>query len=124
MASSDEYVIDGEAVNKLLEAFQLNPEMLPGQVFDMIEKKLIKSLADDIAKAKPQTVRFVNFEAIPNGPHKDFTYAICGGLAELIDSLAEMKITPTGAVRNSQGLPWNFVSRIDKNFKGLGSFRD
>jgi len=120
VATVSEYVVDGNGVNKLLDAYQLDARMLPGQVFDVIEKKLIKGLMDEIDKAKPQTVRFVNLEAIQSGPYKDFTYAICGGLAELIESLVEKKIAVNGTVQNPRSLPWNLTSRIDKNFKGPG----
>lgn len=120
VAIASEYVIDGNAVNRLLDTCQLDTRMLPGQIFDIMEKKLIKELVDEIDKAKPQAVRFVNLEAIQSGPYKDFTYAICGSLAELIESLATKKITVNGTIQDPLSLPWNLVSRIDKNFKGLG----
>jgi hypothetical protein len=116
--AGDEYVVDGNALNKLLDDYQLDRRMLPGQVFDIVEKKLIKGLLDEIESVKAQTVRFVNLEAIPSGPHRDFSYAICGGLAELIDSLVEKKIVVTGTISDANSLPWNLTSRIDKNFKG------
>ena len=116
--AEDEYVVDGSALNKLLDVYQLDIRMLPGQVFDIVEKKLVKILLDEIESAKAQTVRFVNLEAIPSGPHRDFSYAICGGLSELIDSLVEKKILVTGTIGDASGLPWNLMSRIDKNFKG------
>jgi hypothetical protein len=119
MATADEYVIDGDLLNKLLEAYHLDARMLPGQVFDIVEKKLIKALLDEIDRIKPHTVRFVNLEAIPSGPHKDFSNAICGGLAELMDSLVEKKILVTGTIRDANGLPWNLIFRIDKDFKGF-----
>jgi hypothetical protein len=113
-----EYVVDGSALNKLLDTYQLEIRMLPGQVFDIVEKKLVKILIDEIESAKAQTVRFVNLEAIPSGPHRDFSYAICGGLTELIDSLVEKKITVTGTINDANSLPWNLISRIDKSFTG------
>jgi hypothetical protein len=119
MAASSEYVIDCGKLSDILETYQLNAQMLPGQVFDIIEKKLIKGIMDEIDKAKPQAVRFVNVEAIPSGPQRDFTYAICGGLSELIDSLAQKKIAVTGTITDPRSLPWNLISRIDKNFKGF-----
>jgi len=119
LSSENEYVIDGEEVNRLLESYQLGPRILPGQVFEIIEKKFIKNLADEIEKAKSQTVRFVNVEAIQSGPHKDFVYAICGGLVELIDSLVSKKVAVTGTIRDPRVIPWSLVSRIDKQFKGL-----
>lgn len=119
MAASSEYVIDCGRLNEILGTYQLNTQMLPGQVFDIIEKKLIKGIMDEIDKAKPQAVRFVNVEAIPSGPERDFTYAICGGLSELIDSLAQKKIAVTGTISDPRSLPWNLISRIDKNFKGF-----
>jgi len=119
LSTENEYVIDGEEVNRLLESYQLKPHMLPGQVFEIIEKKFVKNLADEIEKAKPQTVRFVNVEAIQSGPHKDFLYPLCGGLVQLIDSLVSKKVAVTGTIRDPRVIPWNFVSRIDKQFKGL-----
>jgi hypothetical protein len=116
--AENEYVVDGNALNKLLDDYQLDKRMLPGQVFDIVEKKLIKALLDEIESIKAQTVRFVNLEAIPSGPHRDFSHAICGGLAELIDSLVEKKIVVTGTIGDASRLPWNLRSRIDKNFKG------
>jgi hypothetical protein len=116
--AENEYVVDGNALNKLLDDYQLDKRMLPGQVFDIVEKKLIKALLDEIESTKAQTVRFVNLEAIPSGPHRDFLHAICGGLAELIDSLVDKKITVTGTISDANSLPWNLASRIDKNFKG------
>ena len=123
MAEASEYVIDGDNVNRLLDAYQLDPRMLPGQVFEIMEKKIIKTLMDDIDKARPQTIRFVNLEAIPSGPHGAFFYAICGGLSELIDLLNNKKITATATIRDPHVLPWNLVSKIDKNFKGAMSPR-
>jgi hypothetical protein len=116
--AENEYVVDGNALNKLLDDYQLDTRMLPGQVFDIVEKKLIKGLLDEIESVKAQTVRFVNLEAVPSGPHRDFSHAICGGLAELIDSLVEKKIVVTGTIDDASGLPWNLRARIDKNFKG------
>ena len=116
--TTDEYVVDGNVLNKLLDAYQLDMRMLPGQVFDIVEKKLVKVLLDEIESAKAQTVRFVNLEAVPHGPYRDFSHAICGGLAELIDSLVEKKIVVTGTISDANGVPWNLISRIDKNFKG------
>ena len=120
MAVTGEYLIDGNAVNKLLDTYQLDARMLPGQVFDIIEKKLIKGLVDEIDQAKPQTVKLVNFEAIQSGPYNDFMYAICGGLVELIESLATKQITVNGTVQDPLSFPWNLIARIDKNFRGLG----
>jgi len=116
--AEDEYVVDGIALNKLLDTYPLDIRMLPGQVFDIVEKKLVKVLHDEIESAKAQIVRFVNLEAISSGPHRDFSYAICGGLSELIDSLVEEKIVVTGVISDADGLPWNLISRIDKSFKG------
>jgi hypothetical protein len=127
MSSSNEYVIDGNKVNQLLEQFNFESplptaqlhHMLPGQVFDVIEKKFIKMMMDEIDKAKSQSVKFVNLEAIPTGPHKDYLYAICGGLEQLIASLSAKNISITGTIQNPFSLPWNIVAKIDKNFKGL-----
>lgn len=125
--SSAEYVIDGDAVNKLLEPYNLEAfqptaqlhHMLPGQVFDAIEKKFIKGLMDEIDKSKPQTVRFVNLEALATGPHRDYLYAICGGLRVLIDALLAKNIGVSGTIQNPWLLPWDLVAKIDGNFKGL-----
>jgi len=123
LAEVSEYVIDGDNINKLLDAYQLDAHMLLGQVFDIIEKKLIKALMDEIDKARPQTIRFVNLEAIPSGPHGAFSHAICGGLSELIDLLISKKITVTGTILDSRVLPWNLVSKIDRDFKGVAAAR-
>lgn len=127
MAASIEYVIDGNTVNKSLESFNLEAfqptsqlhHMLPGQVFELIGKKFIKGLLDEIEKSKPQTVRFVNIEAIASGPHKDYMYAICGGFEVLIDTLSAKNIQVTGTIQNPWILPWSLVAKIDKTFKGL-----
>ena len=127
MSSSSEYVIDGNTMNKLLEPYNLEAfqptsqlhHMLPGQVFDAIEKKFVKGLLDEIEKSKAQTVRFVNLEAVATGPHKDYVYAICGGLRVLVDTLSAKNIAVTGTIQNPWVLPWSLVSRIDPNFKGL-----
>lgn len=127
MSSSSEYVIDGNTMNKLLEPYNLEAfqptsqlhHMLPGQVFDAIEKKFVKGLLDEIEKSKAQTVRFVNLEAVATGPHRDYIYAICGGLRVLVDTLSAKNIAVTGTIQNPWVLPWSLVSRIDKNFKGI-----
>lgn len=127
MAASIEYVIDGNIVNKSLESFNLEAfqptsqlhHMLPGQVFELIGKKFIKGLLDEIEKSKPQTVRFVNLEAVASGPHKDYMYAICGGFEVLIDALSAKNIQVTGTIQNPWILPWSLVAKIDKTFKGL-----
>jgi hypothetical protein len=127
LAASSEYVIDGNTVNKSLESYNLEAflptsqlhHMLPGQVFELIEKKFIKGLLDEIEKSKPQTVRFVNLEAIALGPHKDYMYAICGGFEVLIDTLSAKNIQVTGTIQNPWVVPWSLVAKIDKTFKGL-----
>jgi hypothetical protein len=126
LSASSEYVIDGNTVNKQLEQYNLEAllptaqlhHMLPGQVFDVIEKKFIKGLLDEIEKAKPQAVRFVNLEAIASGPHKDYLYAICGGIEVLIESLSAKNVQVTGTIQNPLALPWSLVAKIDKDFKG------
>lgn len=127
MSESAEYVVDGTVVNKLLEPFNFEAvqptaqlhHMLPGQVYDIIEKKFIKSLADEIEKSKAQAVKFVNLEAIATGAHKDYLHPVCAGLRVLIDSLTAKKITVTGTIQNPFSLPWDLVARLDLNFKGL-----
>jgi hypothetical protein len=126
LSASSEYVIDGDTVNKSLEAYNLEAfqptaqlhHMLPGQVFDLIEKKFVKGLLDEIDKSKPQTVRFVNLEAIASGPHKEYLFAICGGLRVLIEALAKKNVQVNGTFQNPLALPWSLVAMIDKNFKG------
>lgn len=127
MSEAQEYVIDGNALNKLLEPYNLEAyqptselhHMLIGQAFDTIEKKLVKGLLDEIEKAKAQTVRFVNLEALASGPHKDYLYAIGGGLAVLVDALVAKKITVVGTIQTPFALPWHLVAKLDKDFKGL-----
>jgi len=127
MSGSGEYLIDGNQVNKLLEPYNLEAyqptsqlhHMLPGQVFDAVEKKFVKGLLDEIEKSKPQTVKFVNLEAIAQGPHKDYLYAIAAGLSTLIDSLIAKNILVRGEIQDPLMLPWNLVAKLDKNFKGL-----
>lgn len=127
LSSSQEYVVDGDALNKLLEPYNLEAyqptselhHMLTGQVFDTMEKKVVKGLLDEIEKAKAQTVRFVNLEALASGPHKEYVNAICGGLATLIDTLATKNIQVSGTVQDPWALPWHLVAKLDKNFKGL-----
>jgi hypothetical protein len=127
LSTSSEYVIDGNTVNKLLESYNLEAfqptsqlhHMLPGQVFDLIEKKFTKGLVDEIEKSKAQTVRFVNLEAIASGPHKDYLYAISGGLEEMIVALVAKNLQVTGTIQNPLVLPWSLVAKIDKTFKGL-----
>jgi hypothetical protein len=127
MAATQEYVIDGNEFNKKLdplnlEAYQPTGElhqMLTGQVFENVEKKVIKGIIDEIDKAKPQVVRFVNLEAIASGPHKEYVHPICGGLAVLVEALVAKGIQVTGTFQQPFLLPWNLVAKIDKNFKGL-----
>ena len=127
MAAAQEYVIDGNEFNKKLdplnlEAYQPTGElhqMLTGQVFENVEKKLIKGLIDEIEKAKPQTVRFVNLEALASGPHKEYINPICGCLAVLMEALAAKGVQVTGTIQQPFLLPWHLVARLDKNFKGL-----
>ena len=127
MSEAQEYVVDGNALNKMLESYNLEAymptselhHMLSGQVFDTIEKKLVKGLLDEIEKAKPQAVRFVNLEALASGPHRDYLYPICGGLAVLINALAAKNITVVGTIQNPYALPWHLVAKLDKGFKGI-----
>ncbi len=127
LSNSQEYVVDGTALNKLLEPYNLEAyqptgqlhHLMPGQVFDTIEKKVVKGLLDEIEKAKPQTVKFANLEALASGPHKDYLDAICGGLVVLIDALAAKGVPVTGMIQNPWVLPWHLVAKLDKNFKGL-----
>jgi len=127
MSESNQYVIDGNTVNKLLEPYNLEAvqpttqlhHLLPGQVFDLIEKKFLKTLTDEIDKSKAQTVKFVNLEAIATGPHKDYLHPICAGLTVLINSLAVKNVQVTGVIQNPYVLPWNLVAKLDKTFKGL-----
>jgi len=113
-------VVDGDAVNTLLQGYGVNNSMLPGQVFEIVEKKLVQGLADEIDKARPKIVRFVNLESIPHGPYADFVYAICGGLAELTHTLTGKGIGCTGEIRDASILPQNIVFRISKPSKTSG----
>ncbi len=127
LSGSLEYLVDGNSLNKLLEPYNLEAyqptgelhHMLTGQVFDTIEKKVVKGLLDEIEKAKPQAVRFVNLEALASGPHREYLSAICGGLVVLIDTLVARKVQVTGTVQDPWVLPWHLVAKLDKNFKGL-----
>jgi hypothetical protein len=127
MSTMQEYVIDGNDLNKRLESLNLESyqptgqlhQMLTGQVFDMVEKKVIKVIADEIEKVKPQTVRFVNLETLASGPHKDYLEPICGCLAVLIESLTAKGIQVAGIIQNPMFLPWHLVAKLDKTFKGL-----
>ena len=129
MSESNEYIIDGTTVNKLLEPYNLEAiqpttqlhHLLPGQVFEVIEKKFLKTLTDEIDKSKAQTVKFVNLEAIATGPHKDYLYPICGGLSALINTLIAKNMQVTGSIQSAYILPWNLVAKIDKTFRGLPS---
>ncbi|HUK49568.1 MAG TPA: hypothetical protein VLV18_00930 [Terriglobales bacterium] len=127
MSAAQEYVIDGEALNKLLESYNLEAHqptmemhrLLASQVFEIMEKKLNKGILDEIDKAKPQSVRFVNLEAITSGPHKDYLEPIAGGLTVLIGALKAKDIQCTGTIQNPLALPWHLVAKLDKTFKGL-----
>lgn len=126
MSGSGEFVIDGNSLNKLLEPYNFESyqptsqlhHMLPGQVFDAIEKKVLKDLLTQIENSKPQSVKFVNLEAIASGPHKDYLYAIAGGLGTLIDSLTTKNIQINAIIQNPLALPWNLVAKLDKSFTG------
>ncbi len=127
MTDPQEYVIDGNDLNKRLEIFNFEAfqptgqlhHMLTGQVFEAIEKKFIKGLVDEIEKAKPQTVRFVNLEALASGPHRDYLHPICGALAVLTEALAAKNIPFNATIQNPLALPWHLVAKLDKEFKGL-----
>ena len=129
MSAPQDYVIDGNALNKLLEPYNLEAyqptmelhHLLTGQVFETLEKKFVKGLLDEIEKAKPQTVRFVNLEALASGPHKDYLQPICGALVALIGGLAAKNIPVVGEIQNPLALPWHLVAKLDKAFKGLPS---
>jgi hypothetical protein len=126
MSAVSEFVIDGNTLNKQLEPYNFESyqptsqlhHMLPSQVFDVIEKKFLKDLLAQIENAKPQSVKFVNLEALASGPHKDYLYAIAGGLGILIDSLTDKSIQINAVIQNPMILPWNLVAKLDKNFKG------
>jgi len=127
MAAVQEYVIDGDEFNKKLdplnlEAYQPTGElhqMLTSQVFELLEKKVIKGMIDEIEKAKPQTVRLVNLEALATGPHKDYLYPISASLVVLIEELKAKGIQVTGNIQQPFLLPWNLVAQLDETFKGL-----
>ncbi len=141
MSTSNEFIIDGNEINKQLEALKIEAysptlelhHQLMGQVFEDIEKKFLKGLADQIVKANPDLVRVINLEAIATGPHRDYLSPICGGLAELIDALRgdipvplwpnfiklQKKIPVTGDIQNPWILPWHIVAKLNKDFKGF-----
>jgi len=127
VSTTQEYLIDGNDLNKKLEPLNLEAylptgelhRMLTGQVFETVEKKIIKEMADEIEKAKSQTVRFVNLEALASGLHKEYLNPICGCLAVLIEALTAKGIQVTGTIQNPMLLPWHLVAKLDKNFKGL-----
>lgn len=127
MSAISEFVIDGNAINKQLEPYNFESyqptsqlhHMLPSQVFDVIEKKFLKDLLTQIDNAKPQSVKFVNLEALATGPHKDYLYAIAGGLGTLIDTLTSKNVQVSAEIQNPMALPWNLVAKLDKSFKGL-----
>ena len=141
MSASNEFVIDGNEINKQLETLKIEAysptlelhHQLMGQVFEDIEKKFLKSLVDQIVKVNPDVINVINLEAIATGPHKEYLNPICGGLAELIDALRgdipvplwpnfikfEKKFAATGAIQNPWILPWHIIAKLDKNFKGL-----
>ena len=129
MSSDNEYVIDGSTLNTMLDPYNFEGyqptsqlhHMLPSQVFDTLEKKFLKDLLAKIENAKPQTVKFVNLEAIATGPHKDYMYAIAGSLCELIDNVSAKNMQVSAIIQNPMTLPWNLVARLDKTFKGLSS---
>lgn len=127
MTAIQEYVVDGNEFSKKLdplnlEAYQPTGElhqMLTSQVFDLLEKKVVKPLIDEIEKAKPQTVRFVNLEALARGPHKEYLHPICASLVVLIEGLIAKGIQVTGTIQQPYLLPWHLVAQLDKTFKGL-----
>jgi hypothetical protein len=127
MAAVQEYVIDGNEFNKKLDPLNLEApqptgelhQMLTGQVFDAVEKKVIKPMIEEIEKAKPQAVKFVNLEALASGPHKEYIHPICGCLTVLIDGLKAKGIQVTGTIQQPFLIPWHLVAKLDKNFKGL-----
>jgi hypothetical protein len=127
MATAQEYVIDGNEFNKKLDPLNLEApqptgelhQMLTGQVFELLEKKVIKGMIDEIEKAKPQMVRFVNLEALATGPHKQYLHPICGSLVVLIEALKAKGIEVTGTIQQRLLLPWHLVAQLDKEFKGL-----
>jgi len=125
--ATQEYVIDGNEFNKKLDPLNLEAaqptgelhEMLMSQVFELVDKKVIKSILDEIEKSKPQAVKFVNIEAVATGPHKEYVNPICGNLAVLIESLTAKGIQVTGTIQQPFLLPWHLVAKLDKTFKGL-----
>lgn len=127
MSAAQEYVIDGGTLNKILEPYNLEAyqptmelhRLLASQVFEIMEKKVIKGLLDEIDKLKPTVVKLLNLEAIATGPYKDYVEPICAGLTVLIEALQSKGIAVTGTVQTPLILPWHLVAKLDKNFKGL-----
>ena len=122
-----EYVLDGNAINKTLEAYNLEAvlptsqlkHMLPGQVFELLEKKFTKAVLDEIEKSKAQQVRLINLEALSSGPHKEYVYAISGALENMIATLIKKNVQVTGTIQDPFSLPWSLVSKIDPKFRGI-----
>lgn len=127
MAVAQEYVIDGNEFNKKLDPLNLEApqptgelhQMLMSQVFEAVEKKVTKPMIDEIEKAKPSTVRFVNLEALATGPHKEYVNPICASLAAMIQALNAKGMQVTGTIQQPFLLPWHLVAQLDKAFKGL-----
>jgi len=126
MSVAQEYVIDGEALNKLLESYNFEAyqptmelhRLLSSQVFETMEKKMVKGILDEIDKAKPQVVKLVNLEAVAR-THQEYVDPIFGGLAELVDALKDKGVEVIGSLQEPMILPWHLVAKLDKKFKGL-----
>lgn len=120
-------MIDGNEFNKKLDPLNLEApqptgelhQMLMSQVFEAVEKKVTKPMIDEIEKAKPSTVRFVNLEALATGPHKEYVNPICASLAAMIQALNAKGMQVTGTIQQPFLLPWHLVAQLDKAFKGL-----
>jgi len=127
LAVAQEYVIDGNEFNKKLDPLNLEApqptaelhQMLMSQVFEAVEKKVTKPAIDEIEKAKPSTVRFVNLEALATGPHKEYVNPICASLAAMIQALNAKGMQVTGTIQQPFLLPWHLVAQLDNAFKGL-----
>ena len=103
----------------LLESSELPRGAVAARAVRADAVKTLRLLADEIEKTKPQTVRFVNLEALATGPHKAYLYPICGCLAALIENLKAKGVQVTGTIENPMLLPWHLVAKLDANFKGL-----
>ena len=110
LSDVSKYVIDGDVVNLTLQRMISTVTCYPGR-FSRWSRRSGHDLAEQVDTAKPQVVRFVNLEAIANGPCADFVWQ------SVADNLTGKGVGLVGTVHDPKGLPRNIVSRIDKGLK-------